>query len=539
MEQENEFGNTEYKRNLLNKNTSRKERLATQMRFRVDEGNGEALYMIGVEDDGTLLGVTEYEYTETVRILNEIADKNNYKLTLLSQKCIDETNNKNIYEFLVRENNESSYVELRVSMSGSVNAGKSTTLSVLTTGKLDNGRGLGRLSIFNFRHEIESGRTSSVAHHILGFDAVGTPINYNGTINNNTWPDIVRHSKKIIYFNDLCGHEKYLKTTITGLTTSQPDICFILIGANMGLTRITREHISLCLTLKIPFCILITKIDICKDRENVLEETISNVKKLLKQPGIRRIPYHIRTDDDVITASKNLYSGSIVPIFYISNVSGEGINFVQQFLNITGIRKRKKRKNNDIDFHIDAVFQITGIGTVVGGNLINGDISIGNKLYLGPDTNGNYILTQIKSIHCKRVPITYAKSGIYYCFALKKINRKNVLKGSVLTNNPVAIWEFTANISILKSHTTTIKEGYEPVIHTQNIRQTAKLIKLHNKTNSRKDVTDEDNILRTGDNATVEFRFLHKPEYIKIGYRFLFAEGRIRAIGIIKNVSNT
>jgi GTPase len=534
MDHESEFGNTEYKRVLINKSKNRKERLASQMRYRVDEGKGEALYMIGVEDDGTLSGIIDEEYNETLIILHEIAEKNNYKITLLSQKSIDIV--KSIYEFLIRENNDNSYVELRVSMSGSVNAGKSTTLSVLTTGKLDNGRGLGRLNIFNFRHEIESGRTSSIAHHILGFDGSGNPVNYNGSINHNTWPDIVRHSKKIIYFNDLCGHEKYLKTTITGLTMSNPDICFILVGANMGLTRITREHMSLCLTLKIPFCILITKIDICKDRENVLEETLKNVKRLLKMPGVRRIPYKIRNDEDIMTASKNIYSESIVPIFNISNVSGEGIDKVQKFLNVTGIRKKKVRTDSTVEFHIDSVFQITGIGTVVGGHLLNGDVSVGDKLHLGPDMNGNYILTQIRSIHCKRVPIQFAMSGTYYCFAVKKISRRCILKGNVLTNVPNAVWEFNANISILKSHATTIKEGYEPVIHTQNIRQTAKLIELYTKTNSRKNVTDEDDILRTGDTALVKFKFLHKPEYIKKGYRFIFAEGRIRAIGVIKEI---
>jgi GTPase len=539
MEQESYYGNTEYKRVLINKSEGRKEKLATQMRFRVDEGRGEALYMIGVEDDGTLSGITDNEYDQTLVILNEIAAKNNYSLKLLSKKQItnkSDTTSRCIYEYFVRENNENSYHELRVAISGSVDVGKTTTLSVLTTGKLDNGRGLGRISIFNFRHELESGRTSSVAHHILGYDADGKIINYNGNINNNTWQDIVQRSRKIIYFNDLCGHEKYLKTTITGLTTSHPDICFILIGGNMGLTHITREHISLCITLRIPFCILITKIDICKDRENILDETIANIKRLLKLPGIRRIPYNVNTEEDVITASKNVYSGSIVPVFKISNVTGNGIDKVQDFLNITSTRKHKDRSNGNIEFHIDYTFAITGIGTVVGGNLLNGTVYIGTKLFLGPDMNGNYIPTQVRSIHCKRVPVTCAKAGTYYCFALKKVNKRNILKGNVLTDNPVTVREFSADISILKSHSTTIKIGYEPVVHTQNIRQTAKLINLYTKTNSRKNIINDDSILRTGDIATVRFRFMHKPEYIKPGYRFLFAEGRIRAIGTIKEI---
>ena len=33
---------------------------------------------------------------------------------------------------------------------------------------------------------------------------------------------------------DLCGHEKYLKTTMFGLTGLLPDYAMIIIGLNMG-----------------------------------------------------------------------------------------------------------------------------------------------------------------------------------------------------------------------------------------------------------------------------------------------------------------
>jgi GTPase len=41
---------------------------------------------------------------------------------------------------------------------------------VLTQGQLDNGRGRARLNMFRHLHEVQSGRTSSISHEILGFD---------------------------------------------------------------------------------------------------------------------------------------------------------------------------------------------------------------------------------------------------------------------------------------------------------------------------------------------------------------------------------
>ena len=49
-------------------------------------------------------------------------------------------------------------------------------LGVLVKGDLDDGRGRARVNLFRHKHEIESGRTSSVGMEILGFDTMGNVI---------------------------------------------------------------------------------------------------------------------------------------------------------------------------------------------------------------------------------------------------------------------------------------------------------------------------------------------------------------------------
>ena len=66
---------------------------------------------------------------------------------------------------------------IRVAVVGNVDAGKSTLLGVLTHGSLDDGRGTARLKLFRHKHEVESGRTSSVGNDILGFDSKGDIVN--------------------------------------------------------------------------------------------------------------------------------------------------------------------------------------------------------------------------------------------------------------------------------------------------------------------------------------------------------------------------
>ena len=86
----------------------------------------------------------------------------------------------------------------RVAVVGNVDAGKSTMLGVLTHDELDNGRGLARQRLFRHKHEMESGRTSSVGNDILGFDSKGQVVNKkqaHGAIVN--WERICRQSSKV------------------------------------------------------------------------------------------------------------------------------------------------------------------------------------------------------------------------------------------------------------------------------------------------------------------------------------------------------
>lgn len=65
------------------------------------------------------------------------------------------------------------FIDIRLAVLGNVDAGKSTLLGVLTHDELDNGRGRARLNLFRHLHEIQSGRTSSISHEILGFNGKG------------------------------------------------------------------------------------------------------------------------------------------------------------------------------------------------------------------------------------------------------------------------------------------------------------------------------------------------------------------------------
>jgi elongation factor 1-alpha len=70
-----EEGNREYKFKLTNLNKEQLKHRTTQMNWRLNEGHDVAYYLIGVEDNGNQLGISEEEMNESLSNLKYIADQ--------------------------------------------------------------------------------------------------------------------------------------------------------------------------------------------------------------------------------------------------------------------------------------------------------------------------------------------------------------------------------------------------------------------------------------------------------------------------------
>ena len=63
----------EYKLKLVNPTSQRLEHLVTQMKWRLREGQGEAIYEIGVEDNGLMTGLNDDDMISSIETLREMA----------------------------------------------------------------------------------------------------------------------------------------------------------------------------------------------------------------------------------------------------------------------------------------------------------------------------------------------------------------------------------------------------------------------------------------------------------------------------------
>lgn len=414
------------------------------------------------------------------------------------------------------------FVEVRIAVLGQVDAAKSTLISVLVHDTVDNGRGLARSKICRHAHELETGQTSSISHNILGFDAFGRAVNRPDHQQRINWTDVCRSATKLILFVDLAGHLKYLKTSMFGLTGSRPDCTLILIGANASVQDMTREHMKLCVGLGIPIVVIITKIDMAPP--DVRAQTILDVERILSRiPGPKGIEKfrHMTSIQDILWVYAQ--EKRTTPIFQISNVTGENIPLLKQFLNMMppSIPSVVSVDPTNTIFQIDSTYQVPGVGTIVSGIVLAGTIRSNDTLQLGPvGSNGAFIEATVRSIHRHRLAVQVVHPFEMATLAVRVYGSHKIIPGMVMSSTPVqTTWTFEAELIVLH-HASLISCMFQSVVHIGAVRQTARIIWM-----------DCEHIM-TGKRALVRLQFIRRPVYIhELGQRFAMREGTSKCIG--------
>jgi small GTP-binding protein len=223
---------------------------------------------------------------------------------------------------------------IRVAVVGNVDAGKSTLIGTLTSSTLDDGRGSGRAHVMKHKHELESGRTSTIGSHLLGLMANGDVI--SGGPKNESM--IACNSDRLVTLMDLAGHEKYLKTTIAGVSRGMADYALVLVNAMQPPTHMTMHHLTLCVTSGIPVVVVMTKTDRCPS--HVFENTKNQMNLLLRSPDIGLKPFHLRSENDIETVKDKL--SMLTPVLSVSSVTGDGLDWLRKLL--VALPKRRQHQ---------------------------------------------------------------------------------------------------------------------------------------------------------------------------------------------------
>ena len=559
FEEELDSGNKEYKLKLCGINNQKLEKRITQMKFRLREGNGECHYYIGVEDDGNPLGISENEMKISINTIEKmVSEIENAKITkivylkgqkgLISEITIIRINNNLINEKISNINNNQNYEELKIGLIGEENSGKSTLVGCLISDKKDNGNGLTRTNVFKHRHEINCGKTSSFTHQIMGFDKNGMKTNINNFGNLNTWYFIVNNSEKIINFIDMGGSEKSLKNSLKMLSNNYLDYIVLCISVDKGITNNTLIFLEMIFKLNIPVIVVFTKIDLINenDRSNIL----FIFGKVLKKFKCGKNPLVVKNKDDIVMFSSNMNEG-IMPIFLLSNKTGEGLDYLNNFFSILPNKEENKintnKNNNDINNILNMRFDFLKIHKdeegknenkfIVEGIVTQGKI-LSNELYnLGPfdiKNNNSFIKVKVLSIHCKKMTVQYSVKGQFCSLEISLLKELNLYEkirsGMVLIGNKVpqiSCKKFQIELWSLKSNEKdiVIKKSYQPLIHLEHISQVCKFI-----------TEDNEIIIPCDKSIIIDVEFIYYPEYVRKNSYLIILDNNLKLYGTVRDV---
>ncbi|MHC1587263.1 MAG: GTPBP1 family GTP-binding protein [Candidatus Syntropharchaeia archaeon] len=488
---------------------NRMQNLACQMNHRMIMGGGSALYVIGVRDDGTLRGIDENLFNETLFVLNSISNEIGAEIEKIEKYSV----NGGLIGIVTIKNRNYPKEHILIGSAGHVDHGKSTLIGSLITGEGDDGAGKNRLYLDVLPHEIERGLSAELSYAVYGFEN-GRVIHLKNPLSKQEKASVVKRANKLVSFVDTVGHEPWLRTTIRGIVGQKLDYGLLVVAADDGVTHVTREHLGILAAMDLQTIIAITKIDrVSEERVTQVERDVFDILKL-----IGKIPYRIKSkeDVDVIVRKGN---EMIFPLIRTSSVTMEGFELLNYLL--YRLPKKNIGRKEPFQMYIDKVYQVAGVGTVVSGTVKQGCVRPGEVLNLGPTHDGKFVKVKVQSIEMHYYRVDEASAGDIVGIAIKGARDLKIERGMILCEDEgKAVWEFDAKVMIL-THPTAIKQGYEPVLHLETISESVIFKKL------------EKEYMMAGQTGKVRMRFKFRPHHVYRGQKFIFREGKSKGIGVV------
>lgn len=470
---ESDTGNEEYKLKLVDVSPSRFEHLVTQMRYRMNEGGGEACYVLGVRDDGFAAGISDDELARSIDAVGAMAAALGAKASAAETAQGHAGTFARICVRVRRVSHRCVYTELRLVLCGGSGSGKSTLVSVLTHGEdgsplLDNGQGGARSRVFKHKHEVQSGRTSSISLQTVAYGRNGAVLNYSTS--SACWPlspvELSNAAGKMLRLFDVGGHRDAMKTTCYGMTCLAPDFTGLCVSSCDGVVEMTREHAAMAAALRSPVFVVLTKTDLdpalAGESGEGLVGVLDDLEGLLGPLGM------LRNAEEGAAAGKRLSRGQAapVPVIAVSSVTGAGIDVLHAFLKRLKPPNPSTREAGGVaggvgvgtalaenvaaagpgtgaelptaqaasasapppspspspphplsrvkvppHFQVHKTFDVPKVGPVLYGTLLSGRVKVGSRLLLGPTEEGRFDPVTVASIQRSQVPTHKLHAG--------------------------------------------------------------------------------------------------------------------------------
>ncbi|QKJ85083.1 Selenocysteinyl-tRNA-specific translation factor [Paramixta manurensis] len=215
------------------------------------------------------------------------------------------------------------------------------------------------------------------------------------------WP---QPDGRVLGFIDVPGHEKFLANMLSGI--GGIDRALLVVACDDGMMAQTREHLAILQLIGRPaLTVALTKADrVAAERVTELEQ---QVRQLTQQAGWQT-----------------------VDCFVTSVADGRGIDALRHHL--SQLPERIRTAERRFRLAIDRAFTINGAGLVVTGTALDGEVRVGDHLWL---TGANRAV-RVRGIHAQNQPAHDAHGGQRIALNLTgDIAKAEVTRGAWLLEN--------------------------------------------------------------------------------------------------------
>ncbi|MFK5882023.1 MAG: selenocysteine-specific translation elongation factor [Sulfurospirillum sp.] len=204
-----------------------------------------------------------------------------------------------------------------------------------------------------------------------------------------------------VAFIDVPGHEKLLKNMIAGAFGF--DACMLVVDANEGLMPQSIEHLEILNLLQIDnIIVVLSKCDLANEE----------IKKT-REAEIR----------EYIKTLQNLEIYNFIQVSIFDKNSIEKLRSA-----LFSLPLKNKKNNGFFRYYVDRSFSLAGVGQVVTGTLLDGEIKRGDKVF-APELNSEF---KIKNLQVHDKDVDAATTSQRTAINLQGNSKKPLKRGTLL-----------------------------------------------------------------------------------------------------------
>jgi GTPase len=453
-----ERGCVEYKLRLAPANARRFQQLLSQLKWRLHEGRGSCLYMLGVLDDGTARGLPPGQLAASLAELRALALPLGCEARVVRTDAGEKPGTA-FMRVAVAPARRAEPPPVRVALAGASGAGKSTLMAALLHARLDDGGGGARACVAAHPHELLSGRTSAIRHRRLVYGAAAQPLETLPGCSSQA-PD----AGAAAWLCELPAPPAFARTGLFGLACAAPHVALLCVApcgaGEPPLPAAAVQHLAAAMARGVPTAVVLSKADLGAAESTAplaalldLAATAgaSAAVALLPDCVVRSPPSGSALDilaagpDAAEAAAAALLlraprgctavGESLLPMLFpalrVSCVTGEGLPALHALLAALAAAGAPTAAVDDMAasqpfvFHVEEVLVVaaspgTG-GSVAAGACSSGACARGDALWLGPvGRRGAFAAVRAASIHAAGMEVTALSAGVAATLALRE-----------------------------------------------------------------------------------------------------------------------